>query len=71
MLLLCGLFQAEQDILKQKEYDAELKKEAEIMKNVPNWEVGKQIYSKRWMKPTPGIADMNDRGLDLGASHEQ
>jgi len=47
-----------------------MKKEAEIMKNVPGWEVGKQIYSKRWMKPTPGIADMNDRGLDLSASHE-
>lgn len=29
------------------------------MKNVPGWEVGKGVYSKRWMKPTPGLVEMN------------
>ena len=30
--------------------DARLKKEAEVMKDVPGWEVGKSVYNTRkWM----------------------
>ena len=28
------------------------KKEAEIMKNRPDWKVGESVYSKRWNPPT-------------------
>lgn len=38
-----------------RKYSVELKeqyaKEAEIMKDVPGWEVGKDMYSKRWNHP--------------------
>lgn len=50
---------AEQDIRKQAQYDADAATEAAIMKDVPGWEVGKNVYSKRWMEPTPGLAEMN------------
>ncbi len=61
LLVLCFacFLKAEQDFKKQLHYDAEHEKEAHIMRNVPNWEVGKNIYSRRWMEPTPGLAEMN------------
>jgi len=43
---------AERDVMDQKEYDKTLAREAEIMKNRPDWVVGQPIYSKRWMPPT-------------------
>lgn len=50
---------AEQDASKQIQFDAENAREAAVMKNVPGWEAGKSVYSKRWMEPTPGLAEMN------------
>ena len=58
--------QAEQDIRHDLKYDDDLKKEMQIMKNVPGWEAGKNVYSKRWMPPTPGLVELNDV-TDAGA----
>jgi len=33
------------------------KLEAEIMANVDGWIVGENVYSKRWMPPTPGLGE--------------
>jgi hypothetical protein len=43
---------AERDMLNQKEYDAMLAKEKEIMKDRHDWKVGESVYSKRWLPPT-------------------
>jgi len=29
------------------------------MKDVDGWVVGQNVYKKRWMQPTPGLAEMN------------
>lgn len=35
------------------EEDAKLKKEAEVMKDIPGWEVGKSVYNTRKWVPRP------------------
>lgn len=43
--------QAEVDRKYSRELQEQLEREAEIMKNVPGWEVGKPAYVKRWRRP--------------------
>eukprot|EP01018_Ginkgo_biloba_P030194 Gb_04416 [translate_table: standard] len=49
------LIQAEEDERFVKEWKKALDEEAEIMKNVPGWKVGENVYnSGRWMPPATG-----------------
>ena len=53
-MAIYGYLRAEQDRINQTRYDEELAREKEIMKDRPDWELGKQIYHKkeRWLPPT-------------------
>eukprot|EP00002_Diphylleia_rotans_P003737 TRINITY_DN1261_c0_g3_i1.p1 TRINITY_DN1261_c0_g3~~TRINITY_DN1261_c0_g3_i1.p1 ORF type:complete len:123 (+),score=35.70 TRINITY_DN1261_c0_g3_i1:61-429(+) len=46
------LLQAESDASFVRATAEANEKEAEIMKNVPGWEVGKSVYNTKWMPPT-------------------
>eukprot|EP00252_Welwitschia_mirabilis_P014416 TRINITY_DN31687_c0_g1_i1.p1 TRINITY_DN31687_c0_g1~~TRINITY_DN31687_c0_g1_i1.p1 ORF type:complete len:140 (+),score=23.79 TRINITY_DN31687_c0_g1_i1:110-529(+) len=49
------LLQAEEDLRFVKAWQAYLKEEAEIMKDVPGWKVGESVYnSGRWVPPATG-----------------
>ncbi|XP_074307077.1 NADH dehydrogenase [ubiquinone] 1 alpha subcomplex subunit 13-B [Silene latifolia] len=49
------LIQAEEDERFVKEWRKYLEDEAKIMKNVPGWKVGENVYnSGRWMPPATG-----------------
>lgn len=43
--------QAEVDRKYSRELREQLEREAEVMKDVPGWEVGKPAYVKRWRRP--------------------
>lgn len=48
------VLQAEHDLFNERKADSALARETEIMKHVDDWEVGKNVYSTRWTKPTGG-----------------
>ncbi|KAJ8451187.1 hypothetical protein Cgig2_013959 [Carnegiea gigantea] len=49
------MLQAEEDERFVKEWNKYLEEEARIMKNVPGWKVGENVYhSGRWMPPATG-----------------
>ncbi|KAK8827258.1 NADH dehydrogenase (ubiquinone) 1 alpha subcomplex 13 [Blastocystis sp. ATCC 50177/Nand II] len=52
-LAMAPFLQAEEDIRYCAEEDAKLKKEAEVMKDIPGWEVGKSVYNSRKWVPRP------------------
>eukprot|EP01036_Dinobryon_divergens_P023660 gene23660-32032_t len=47
-----GFNQAERDRELAAYIEESRKKEAEIMKNRPDWKVGESVYSRRWNPPT-------------------
>mmetsp|Transcript_39663 Transcript_39663/g.126749 ORF Transcript_39663/g.126749 Transcript_39663/m.126749 type:complete len:122 (-) Transcript_39663:868-1233(-) len=50
-LNIIPVLQAEEDARYVAEKAIRDAQEAEIMKDVPGWEVGKNVYSSRWMPP--------------------
>jgi GRIM-19 protein len=52
--LMTHVLQAEHDLFNERKADLALARETEIMKHVDDWEVGKNVYSTRWTKPTGG-----------------
>ncbi|KAK8804837.1 NADH dehydrogenase [Blastocystis sp. subtype 4] len=52
-LAIAPYLQAEEDIRYCKVEEKNLKNEAEVMKDIPGWEVGKSVYNSRKWVPRP------------------
>jgi len=56
-IAIAPMLQFEQDVKFLKDRESDLKKEAEVMKDVPGWKVGEPIYktNAKWMPPIARI----------------